>query len=193
MPERENFRQAHRRSIRTIFVHSGIGCKDKKSRAQSGRGERSFSPKDWPRRIPQQTGEESSLQTLKRKETTSRMEHQKIFLRVGEQTFPVELEGNTSAEALKNLLEKGDRTVRMEDYARMEKVGDLGVSLPTNDRPIDVQPGDVILYQGHYLTVYYGHNHYPLTRLGRIKDLSPGELERALGRGSITVVLSLKP
>lgn len=115
------------------------------------------------------------------------MEHQKIFLRVGEQAFPVELEGNTSAEALKNLLEKGDRTVRME------KVGDLGVSLPTNDRPIDVQPGDVILYQGHYLTVYYGHNHYPLTRLGRIQGLSPGELERALGRGSITVVLSLKP
>ncbi len=121
------------------------------------------------------------------------MEHQKIFLRVGEQAFPVELEGNTSAEALKNLLEKGDREVRMEDYARMEKVGDLGVSLPTNDRPIAVQPGDVILYQGHYLTVYYGHNHYPLTRLGRIKNLSPGELERALGRGSITVVLSLKP
>ena len=133
------------------------------------------------------------MQTLKRKETTNRMEHQKIFLRVGEQAFPVELEGNTSAEALKNLLEKGDREVRMEDYARMEKVGDLGVSLPTNDRPIAVQPGDVILYQGHYLTVYYGHNHYPLTRLGRIKNLSPGELERVLGRGSITVVLSLKP
>ena len=193
MPERENFRQAHRRSIRTIFVHSGIGCKDTESRAQRREGERSFSPRSLPRRIPQQTGKESSLQTLKRKETTNRMEHQKIFLRVGEQTFPVELEGNTSAEALKNLLEKGDRTVRMEDYARMEKVGDLGVSLPTNDRPIAVQPGDVILYQGHYLTVYYGHNHYSLTRLGRIKDLSPGELERALGRGSITVVLSLKP
>ena len=193
MLERENFRQAHRRSIRTIFVHSGIGCKDSESRAQRRGGERSFSPRSLPRRIPQQTGKESSLQTLKRKKTTNRMAHQKIFLRVGEQTFPVELEGNTSAEALKNLLEKGDRTVRMEDYARMEKVGDLGVSLPTNDRPIDVQPGDVILYQGHYLTVYYGHNHYPLTRLGRIKDLSPGELERALGRGSITVVLSLKP
>ena len=192
MLERENFRQAHRRSIRTIFVHSGIGCKDSESRAQRRGGERSFSPRSLSRRIPQQTGKESSLQTLKQK-MTNRMEHQKIFLRVGEQTFPVELEGNTSAEALKNLLEKGDRTVRMEDYARMEKVGDLGVSLSTNDRPIDVQPGDVILYQGHYLTVYYGHNHYPLTRLGRIKDLSPGELERALGRGSITVVLSLKP
>ena len=76
------------------------------------------------------------------------MELQKIFLRVGEQAFPVELEGNISAEALKNLLEKGDRTVRMEDYARMEKVGDLGVSLPTNDRPIAVQPGDLILTVG---------------------------------------------
>ena len=84
---------------------------------------------------------------------TNRMEHQKIFLRVGEQAFPVELEGNTSAEALKNLLEKGDRTVRMEDYARMEKVGDLGDLLTTHERPIALQPGDVNLYQGHYLTV----------------------------------------
>ena len=148
MPERENFRQAHRRSIRTIFVHSGIGCKDSESRAQRRGGKRSFSPRSLPRCIPQQTGEESSLQTLKRKETTNRMELQKIFLRVGEQAFPVELEGNISAEALKNLLEKGDRTVRMEDYARMEKVGDLGVSLPTNDRPIAVQPGDLILTVG---------------------------------------------
>ena len=51
MPERENFRQAHRRSIRTIFVHSGIGCKDSESRAQRRGGKRSFSPRSLPRRI----------------------------------------------------------------------------------------------------------------------------------------------
>ena len=156
-------------------------------------GKTKFFPEEFAEAHPAEDRKGILFADLETKKMTNRMERQKIFLRVGEQTFPVELEGNTSAEALKNLLEKGDRTVRMEDYARMEKVGDLGVSLPTNDRPIAVQPGDVILYQGHYLTVYYGHNHYPLTRLGRIKDLSPGELERALGRGSITVVLSLKP
>ena len=65
---------------------------------------------------------------------------------------------NSSAEALKEKLEQGPVTIRMEDYGRMEKVGTLDFHLPTNDEQITTEPGDVILYQGNQITVYYDTN-----------------------------------
>lgn len=68
----------------------------------------------------------------------------------------------------------------------------LGRSLSTNDRPITTQPGDVILYQGSSVTIYYDTNTWSLTLLGRIQGLSQEELKDILGGGSVTVTFSLK-
>ncbi len=70
-------------------------------------------------------------------------------------TFTATLADNSSADALIELLSKGDVTVKMEDYGNMEKVGPLGTSLPRNDRQTSTGPGDIILYQGKYLVIYY--------------------------------------
>lgn len=61
-------------------------------------------------------------------------------------------------------------TVDMSDYGNFEKVGSLGQSLPTNDQSITTQPGDVILYQGNSITIYYGTNTWSFTRLGKIEN-----------------------
>ena len=79
----------------------------------------------------------------------------------------------------------------MEDYARMEKVGPIGTTLPRNDEQISTGPGDQILYQGRYFVIYYGRNNYSLTRLGKIDNVTESELKAALGDGDVTVTLSL--
>lgn len=64
------------------------------------------------------------------------MESNTIRLTIeGGRTFTATLVDNSSTQALKEQLAKGNITVEMEDYASMEKVGSLGISLPRNDRP----------------------------------------------------------
>lgn len=124
------------------------------------------------------------------KQNNENMEMDTIRLSVKGRMFTVVLEKNSSAEALLELLEKGDMSVEMEDYARMEKVGSLGVRLPRNDKPISTGPGDLILYQGHYLVIYYDHNSYSFTPMGKITNVTQEELKEVLGNGNVTVTLS---
>lgn len=99
------------------------------------------------------------------------------------------LEDNSSAEEFRQLLSRGPVTVTMEDYGGFEKVGPLGTALTRNDSQITTQPGDVILYQGNQITIYYGTNSWTFTRLARIDD--PAGLEEKLGDGTVSVTFSL--
>ena len=120
------------------------------------------------------------------------MEKSTMKLKIeGGRTFIATLVDNSSTKALKELLAKGDITVHMEDYACMEKVGSLGTSLPRNDRPTTTSAGDLILYQGHNLVLYYDVNSWNFTRLGKIEGVSGKELLDALGRGDVTITLSM--
>ena len=114
-----------------------------------------------------------------------------IYAHVGEQVLAIVPEDNSSAEDFIALLAEGDVTVGMEDYGGFEKVGSLGQSLSTNDRRITTQPGDVILYQGNSVTIYYDTNTWNFTLLGRIRGLSQEELKEILGSGSVSVTFSL--
>lgn len=120
------------------------------------------------------------------------MKQDAIKITAGGRTFTALLVKNSSTEALLNLLAEGDIAIEMEDYAHMEKVGSLGVQLPRNDKQTTVSPGDLILYQGRYLVIYYGYNSYTFTRLGRITDVTQQELKDTLGDGKLTVTLSSK-
>ncbi len=96
---------------------------------------------------------------------------------------------NSSAEEFRELLAQGPVTVEMEDYGGFEKVGPLGTTLTRNDEQITTQPGDVILYQGNQITIYYDTNTWSFTRLARIDD--PAGLREKLGGGAVTVTFSL--
>lgn len=119
------------------------------------------------------------------------MENGTIKLTAGSKTFTATLADNSSAKALKELLAKGNITIDMRDYARMEKVGSLGTALPRNDEHITTAAGDLILYQGIQFVIYYAPNTYSLTRLGKIDNTSREELLSALGSGDVTVILSI--
>ena len=109
---------------------------------------------------------------------------------VNGKTLTAIMEDNSSAEALLELLNSGELTLNMHDYGGMEKVGALDTTLPTNDRQITTQPGDIILYQGNQITIYYNTNNWSLTKLGHINNMSAAELRELLGEGDIVATFS---
>ena len=115
-----------------------------------------------------------------------------IYAYIGDSVLTILPEDNSSARAFTELLASGDVTVAMHDYGGFEKVGPLGTSLPTNDEQITTQPGDVILYQGNQITIYYSTNTWSFTRLGRVQGLTQTELKAVLGEESAQVRFSLQ-
>lgn len=111
-------------------------------------------------------------------------ETMKIQITVGDTTLTAVPENNSSADTFLALLQEGQITVQMADYAGMEKVGALGTSLPRNDTQISVGAGDVILYQGNQITIYYGTNSWSFTKLAVIENATKESLfRRAWCRG----------
>ncbi len=106
---------------------------------------------------------------------------------VGDTVFTATLADNSSAEALKELLQEGPLTIDMRDYGNMEKVGPIGQSLPENNESITTEPGDIILYLGDSLVIYYDTNSWNFTRIGKIHDVTQEELLAVLGDGDVTV------
>lgn len=120
------------------------------------------------------------------------VEENVMKITVGNTTFTATLEDNSSAEALKELLMEGHLTINMSDYGNMEKVGPIGTSLPENNEQTTTGAGDIILYQGNSLVIYYDTNSWNFTRLGKINDVTQEELKEALGDGDAAVTLTLE-
>ena len=115
-----------------------------------------------------------------------------IYAHVNGKALKILAAENSSADAFLDLLKAGDVTVDMHDYGSFEKVGSLRTSLPRNDEQITTEPGDVILYQGDQITIYYDVNSWSFTRLGKVQDLSQAELKEILGDGNVTITFSLR-
>lgn len=123
-------------------------------------------------------------------ETASGQEETALKITVGDEKLLATLEDNSSAREFKELLAQGPVTIEMEDYGGFEKVGPLGTTLTRNDQQITTEPGDVILYQGNQITIYYGTNTWNFTRLAKIDD--PADLQAKLGEGRVQVTFSLE-
>ena len=104
--------------------------------------------------------------------------------------FTATLEQNTAVDSLVEMLRDGPLTLELSDYAGFEKVGPLGTSLPTSNQQTTTQAGDIVLYQGNQIVMFYGSNSWSYTRLGHIGDLTGWE--EALGGGDVTVTFSLE-
>lgn len=111
-------------------------------------------------------------------------------VQVGSSTFTATLEENEAVDALVEMMEQGPVTIQMSDYSGFEKVGPLGTSLPTSNQQTTTQAGDIVLYQGNQIVMFYGSNSWSYTRLGHIDDLTGWE--EAVGSGDVTVTFSLE-
>lgn len=117
----------------------------------------------------------------------------KVLLSVGGNTMTATLADNEATRELKELLEKGPITIQMNDYGGFEKVGELPQSFTTSNSQITTEPGDIMLYQGNNMVIFYGSNSWSYTRLGKIDGATASNLKQFLGTGSISLTVSLSP
>ncbi len=121
------------------------------------------------------------------------VETNQIYIQVGESTLTAVLEDNESVEALKEFLADGPVTISASNYGGFEKVCSLGTELPRNDSQTTTHAGDICLYNGNQIVIFYGSNSWAYTRLGRVSDLDETELETVLGGEETEITLSLEP
>ena len=103
----------------------------------------------------------------------------------------VDWEDNDAVAALREAVKENPLTLQMSMYGGFEQVGYLGMNLPRSDTRITTEPGDVILYSGNQMVVFYGSNTWAYTRLGHISDKTQAELRELLSNGNVTIVISI--
>lgn len=111
-------------------------------------------------------------------------------LKVGDASLTATYADTAAARELSVLLSGKPLTVQMRDHGGFEKVGSLGQSLTAGDTRIRAVIGDIMLYQGNQMVIFYGTNTWGYTRLGKIMGITPDGLRDVLGRGDVTAVLS---
>ncbi len=139
--------------------------------------------------IPEQT-DESQLEQEDEMEDT--VEKNKMKIQIGSTTLTATLEDNSSVDALKELLRETPLTIEFSQYGGFEQVGSIGTKLPTDNTQITTSAGDIVLYGGNQMVMFYGSNSWSYTKLGVIDDLSQEELTELLGTSSITAIFSLE-
>ena len=117
-----------------------------------------------------------------------------INITIDGKTMSIQLVDNAATQALVAALQESPITYEADDYGGFEKVGALGRSLPTSNSQLTTEAGDVILYNGNQIVLFYGSNSWSYTRLGHINYSSLNELKAFLkaGQGRISVTLSVK-
>ena len=108
-----------------------------------------------------------------------------MILLIGETKVPVTWEDNPSVDAIRELL---PLTIKMSMYGGFEQVGPIGQDIVRDDKQTDTETGDIVLYAGNQIVVFYGNNSWAYTRLGHI-DLTKLEMEQLLGHGAVTLTI----
>jgi hypothetical protein len=179
-------------------------CTSKQSAEQSTDSQTSFSAafeaQDSTAESIASINEETSSELSTEPAETEHTEHQKeenpmkqeqFYIIVQSTTFTADFADNESADAFRELLGDGSLTVSMSDYGGFEKVGSIGQSIPRNDTQISTETGDIMLYQGDKIVIFYGSNSWSYSRLGRIDNASAEDLISALGNGDTDITFCL--
>ena len=106
-------------------------------------------------------------------------------LLIGETEVPVTWKDNASVEALRALC---PLTIHMSMYGGFEQVGPIGQSIARDDQQTDTSYGDIVLYSGNQIVIFYGSNSWAYTRLGHV-DLSQKEMKDLLSNGDVDITL----
>lgn len=114
----------------------------------------------------------------------------KITLSNREKTVTATLADNNATRQLITELQKGSITIDMSEYGGFEMVGALPWTLPTENRQITTVPGDIMLYQGSNIVIFYGSNSWSYTPIGKIDDATAASVKEFLGSGSVRLTIS---
>jgi hypothetical protein len=119
---------------------------------------------------------------------------QKMLITIGGMTKTATMVDNAATQELVTRLKQAPVTVTLNSSGGFEIWGALGFSLTTSNEQVNAQPGDIVLYNGSNICIFYGSNSWSYTRLGHIDGLSESELRTFLkaGESNISVTLSLE-
>lgn len=112
-----------------------------------------------------------------------------MHLYINDTEVPVIWEQNESVQALAQLAAEGTVTVNMSMYGGFEQVGSLGRRLPRSDRQTVTQAGDIVLYSGNQIVMFYGSNSWSYTPLGKADGVSASRMRELLGNGDVTITI----
>ncbi len=123
--------------------------------------------------------------------TCTAMAQSKITLSTSNGSMTATLSDTEAARELAELLSNGPLTIEMSDYGGFEKVGTLPQSFTTSNRQITTTPGDIMLYQGNNMVIFYGSNSWSYTPLGKIDNATTENLRQFLGNGNVKLTITL--
>ena len=131
----------------------------------------------------------------KNSETFAQTMEQKMYITIGEETHTVTMEDNVGTRALIAALQTENIVYIAHDYGNFEKVGYIGQSFPTDNHQTTTSAGDLVLYGGDNICIFYGSNSWSYTRIGKLDGLSADEVRRFVkaGEGEVSITLSLQP
>jgi len=141
------------------------------------------------RSSPSKTAEQAAT-AVTAQTATAESKSADLTVKIGDTAVEVEWQDNEAVNALKELVKTSPLEIKMSMYGGFEQVGNLGKTLPNSDEKITTEAGDIVLYSGNQISVFYGSNTWDYTRLGKIKDKSETELKDLLGKGDTTLTIS---
>ena len=115
-----------------------------------------------------------------------------MTMKIGDTKVNVDWEDNQAVAALRDMAREGDVTIQMSMYGGFEQVGSIGQSLPRDDKQTTTSSGDVVLYSGNQMVVFYGSNSWSYTRLGHISDKNAEDMTDLLSNGDVTITISVE-
>lgn len=115
-----------------------------------------------------------------------------MTMKIGDTKVNVDWEDNQAVAALRDMAREGDVTIQMSMYGGFEQVGSIGQSLPRDDKQTTTSSGDVVLYSGNQMVVFYGSNSWSYTRLGHISDKNAEDMTDLLSNGDVTITISIE-
>ena len=114
-----------------------------------------------------------------------------LLLTIDGTAVDVQWENNAAVTELYALAQKAI-TVNTSAYGGFEQVGSLPQSFSRSDAQMTTQPGDIVLYSGNQLVVFFGSNSWSYTKLGHIKGLSADDLAALLDKDQTVIELQIK-
>ena len=114
-----------------------------------------------------------------------------MVFKINDEIISVAWENNESVKELMEIVSSEPLTIQMSMYGGFEQVGALGKSLPRDDVQMTTDAGDIVLYSGNQMVIFYGSNTWAYTRLGKVRDKTASELAELLGNGDVEITICM--
>ena len=134
--------------------------------------------------------QQSSAPEQEKENTEESAEMKTMTMTINGEEVEVAWEDNGSVKALAELAADSPLTIDASMYGGFEQVGSIGTTLPSSDVDTVTKPGDIVLYSGSNIVIFYGSNSWPYTMLGHIEGKSESELKDLLGSGDVTITIT---